>query len=596
MSMKKNPIAEPQKVSVADVFRFAAEVLGPEKNYYVLALIYGVGISLLSLATPISVQMLINTVANTGLTLPLVVLSAALFGLLLASGLLNALRIHLMEVFGRRFFARQMSDMAVRAIYAQNPFFTDDGRAPLFNRFFDIIIIQKYLPLLLIGGFTVILQAAVGFLVVASYHPLFLAFISVVIAFIWFIWFALGGSATKSAVALSHKKHKAAAWLQGVGASNGFFKSDRHLVHALRGTNDAAAEYIEQHRHYFRRHFAQTVLFLILYAVASAALLGLGGWLVIQGQLSLGQLVAAELILSAAFFGVSQLGTYLNYFYEVLAAAEEISLFQGVDQEAYRGDDQPVAEGPAALRFKAIRGDAQGRAGTVSLDFEIEAGAHLMARAASHGVQRLFTDLIKRHEAPKSGLILFAGADIMSSEVHVLRQRIIVIDRPTIIEATIREYLSMCCASGDAEAMVTAIEAVDLETAVSELPDGLDTKLSVTGWPLSTVETMRLKLAAAILSKPRMLVLNQLFDMLPENDLRRALDALSADTSVVYFSNRSDPVGFEDFLLFGRNEQVRLRSLAELQAACSGGGRKKVAPEEREVAEPAPVIALKENR
>ena len=52
---------------------------------------------MLSLATPISVQMLINTVANTGLTAPLVVLSLTLFGLLSASALLQALRIHLMD-------------------------------------------------------------------------------------------------------------------------------------------------------------------------------------------------------------------------------------------------------------------------------------------------------------------------------------------------------------------------------------------------------------------------------------------------------------------------------------------------------------------
>ena len=78
-------------------FRRFFEILRPERSFYWLAIVYGVGISLLSLATPISVQMLVNTVANTALTAPLVMLSLTLFGLLIIFGLLYALRIHLMR-------------------------------------------------------------------------------------------------------------------------------------------------------------------------------------------------------------------------------------------------------------------------------------------------------------------------------------------------------------------------------------------------------------------------------------------------------------------------------------------------------------------
>ena len=66
---------------------------------------------------------------------------------------------------------------------------------------------------------------------------------------------------------------------------------------------------------------------------ASAILLGLGGWLVVQGELSLGQLVAAELVLSVVFVGLSQFGVYLTYFYDVCAAIDELSQFYHVEQE-----------------------------------------------------------------------------------------------------------------------------------------------------------------------------------------------------------------------------------------------------------------------
>ena len=71
------------RLSLVKFFRRFFEILKPEGNFYWLAIVYGIGISLLTLATPISVQMLINTVANTALTVPLVILSLTLFGLLL---------------------------------------------------------------------------------------------------------------------------------------------------------------------------------------------------------------------------------------------------------------------------------------------------------------------------------------------------------------------------------------------------------------------------------------------------------------------------------------------------------------------------------
>ncbi|MDP5102962.1 MAG: ABC transporter ATP-binding protein, partial [Erythrobacter sp.] len=175
------------QISLAKFFRIFFEILKPEANFYWLAAVYGVGISLLSLATPISVQMLINTIANTALTAPLVLLTLTLFGLLLISSLIYALRVHLMEVFARRFYARMVAEISLISVYAQNPFFGDLKASPLFNRYFDVVYVQTAIPILIIGGFTVLLQIAVGFVLVSLYHPYFLGFTLVMIALIWVI-------------------------------------------------------------------------------------------------------------------------------------------------------------------------------------------------------------------------------------------------------------------------------------------------------------------------------------------------------------------------------------------------------------------------
>ena len=542
------------RLSLREFFRTFFRILKPEASFYWLAIVYGLGISLLSLATPISVQFLINTVANTQLTAPLFMLSLTLFGLLLLFGLLYSLRVHLMELFARRFYARLVAEISLISVYAQNPFFADNTRIWLFNRYFDVINVEKAIPVLFIGGYSVVLQVAVGFVLVSLYHPLFLVFTIVMSALIWVIWLLWGGRAIRTAIDLSHAKHETAAWLESLGGSNGFFKSRRRVDYALDRTDDYTRNYIEQRKRYFGNTFAQTIAFVVLYAAASAVLLGLGGWLVIQGQLSLGQLVAAELVLSTAFFGVAQLGTYLTYFYDLCAAVEEISLFHDVEQEEPSGEDDFTLK-DATIVFNKVKGDARGE--PVTFDFEVPAGTTIMAAASHYGVQRLFTSLARMHTFPKSGFITIGGMDLSDLQAHQLRQFVHVLERPSFVGMTVREYLRLAIDDKDSARMIAALETVGLMPSISSLEDGLDTQIASTGWPLSQVELQQLKLANALLQKPRVLVLDRLFDLIDEDHLAAAIAEIRANqtTTVIHFSNRRIDLGFDRFLYLEAQQQ-----------------------------------------
>jgi putative ABC transport system ATP-binding protein len=539
----------------SSLFRFFFEILAPERSFYWLAVVYGIGISLLTLATPISVQMLINTVANIGLVAPLVVLSLSLFVLLLVAGALNSLRIYVMDVFGRHFYARMVSEISLRSIYARNPFFDDRGDSALFNRYFDIIIVMKQLPNLLVGGFTIVLQMVVGFLLVSSYHPLLLAFNAAIALLIWVVWAIWGRRAIRSAVELSHRKHATASWLEALGHSNGFYATEQHIDTALSRTDEATGHYMEQHRLHFRHHFAQTLSFLVIYASASAALLGLGGWLVIVGELSLGQLVAAELVLSAVFFGISQLGTYLTYFYDVCGAVDELSLFFKVEQEV-PSEAHKRLQGDSSLEFFRVTADGRGQ--TISLDFKVPARSRVCAYADSHVAQRLFTNLVRGQDMPQSGYITLGGTDLRELKAYEARREIIILDRPNAVEATIREYLRLSADGSSTFDVMEELARVGLAEKVAQLPDGLDTRLAGTGAPLSITETLQLKLAAAMMAQPRLLVLSQAYDAMPEVHLLNAMNALQArcQTTIIYFTYENADLAFDRYLCLGHNKQV----------------------------------------
>ncbi|MDZ4276956.1 MAG: ABC transporter transmembrane domain-containing protein [Erythrobacter sp.] len=556
------------QISLARFFRIFFDILKPEANFYWLAAVYGIGISLLSLATPISVQMLINTIANTALTAPLVMLSLTLFGLLTISSLIYALRVHLMEVFARRFYARMVAEISLISVYAQNPYFGDIKASSLFNRYFDVVYVQTAIPILFIGGFTVLLQIAVGFVLVSLYHPYFLGFTLVMIALIWIIWLAWGASALRTGIELSHAKHRTAEWLETIGGSNGFFKSQRRIDYALDRTDDFTRVYINHRKRHFRHLFSQTIAFLLMYAAASAALLGLGGYLVIQNQLTLGQLVAAELVLSAAFLGVAQLGSYLGYFYDLFAAVEEISQFYDVEQEQPKGADP--FEGPDhTLVMKGVRGHA--RHENAQFDLEIPSGSIIMATASHYGVQRLFKDLLKLHVLPEGGYATLGGIDIKDIETHHLRNNVHVLDRPTFVEMTIREYLALSCKETASRRMVAALETVGLTNAIATFDRGLDTPIASTGYPLSAVELQQLKLANALLEQPRILVLSRLFDLLDPIPLQRAITELreQAYSTVIYFSNRQIDLGFDRFLYLEAHQQRYFDNFSDFCAAAN---------------------------
>ncbi|URD38280.1 ABC transporter ATP-binding protein/permease [Methylobacterium tardum] len=531
-------------LTLAEACRLIGRFLKPETGFIWTAVVYGIAVALLGLAVPVSVQLLINSVANTALPAPLFVLSGLLLGLLLAAALLSAARIYVLALFERRVFARTVADISLRALHAKNPHFDDARRGDLFNRFFDLMTVQKAVPHLLVGGFAILLQSGIGLVLTSFYHPFFLAFNVVVAAVLIGIAFLWAGPAVRSGAALSHAKHETARWLESLGVSNGFYGHGGRLTTALARSEALTATYAKMHRRHFHHTFAQTIGFLMVYAVASAGLLAMGGWLILQGQLSLGQLVAAELVLSSAFYGISQLGSHARTFYDLVAALHELSLFERIEQADGDGWNGP---GPANgnLRLRDVELDG------LRFNIAVE-GGEILAVAADEGVERALAALIERRARPERGSVMVGGADIAAFGPEGLRSEILVLDRPTLAETTIREHLSGGDVSSPAR-IHECLERVGLAERVRSLPSGLDTPLFASGSPLSTGEAVALKLAAALLRPPKLVVLSTLADLLPPDRVTAALVGFREEGTTVLHVTQRPPLPVHD-------DQIKLGS------------------------------------
>ncbi len=174
-----------------EIKRLISLIIADDNRLIGLALIYGIGISLLTLSVPTAVQMLINSVVHTTSVTAVMTLAFVLLLLLLVSGLFNAVQAYVMELFERRFYARITSEFTLRIIYADHTYFDRINRYELVNRYFDIMTVQSIIPNLIVGLFALILQMIVGFTLVSFYHPWLFLFnlgIIIVLYLIWRIW------------------------------------------------------------------------------------------------------------------------------------------------------------------------------------------------------------------------------------------------------------------------------------------------------------------------------------------------------------------------------------------------------------------------
>ena len=155
-----------------------------------------------------------------------------------------------------------------------------------------------------------------------------------------------------------------------------------------------------------------------------------------------------------------------------------------------------------------------------------------------------------------------------------LRSDVQVLDRPAVVESTITDYLALSAPDAGPAAMVEALKLVGLDDRIALLPDGMQTVLSSTGYPLSLGKTMQLRLAGAVLAEPRILVLSPLFDMVTRARLKAVFDHFSnSRTTIVYFTNRPEDISLDGFLWFGRDSQRIVHSRSEFDALRTSGGR-----------------------
>lgn len=505
-------------------------LLKPEWSDISIVMVFAFVVGLLMLATPIAVEALVNTVAFGSFLQPVFILALILLTFLTFSAAMRALQTYVAELVQRRLFARVAGDLAFRLPRVETE--AADGKylPELTNRFFDIVTVQKVAAQLLLDGLGLILSAVIGMAVLAFYHPWLLGFDVVMMASIAFITTVLGRGAVNSAIKESKNKYYMASWLEDISRCPTAFRTAGGTDLALERTDRLVHEYLEARQSHFRILMRQIVFALGLQAVASTALLGLGGWLVIDGQLTLGQLVAAELIVTVIVGAFAKLGKHMESFYDLLASVDKLGALFDLPTEHHDGIMEMEASGPARLQLDSVKHrKAVDRSQLHDIvNFRLQPGETGAILGTSGSGKSTLLDLIYGLRFPTAGHVTIDGFDPQDLRSDVLRSHVALVRKSEIFHGTLEENIHLHRASVTSADVRHALEQVGLYDQVLRLPDGFDTRLNGDGAPLSGTQRDLLCLARVLAGRPRLLLIDGLLDSVSDEELETVMEAITA--------------------------------------------------------------------
>ncbi len=503
--------------------------------FMILALALGVG--LLSIVTPAAIEALVNVVAFGVLLWPVIVLALVMLAFLCFAAVLRAMQVLAVEYMQRRIFARTANAFATRFAKAEIESF--DGRNPtdIVNRFFEVASEQKALATLLVEGTSVVMITIVGMAVLSFYHPYLLTFGLVLIVLIAFLLGVLGLRGVPTAIDESYAKFDVAAWLEEIAKCPHTFRFGRGGNVAIDRANQLTTEYIDLRKEHFRVVWRQTLFALLLEAVASTVLLGLGGWLVINQQLNLGQLVAGELIVTLVLSALSKSGKYLEVFYDLQASLDKLAVIEDLPLEPQGGELLP--EQTDSMR---VRAEIHNQSGATKL-VEALPGERIAIVGASGSGKSFLLETLALLRVPRGGLLEFDGIDARSLDRAATRLNIALVGQGETFAGTVAENLRVGRNELTAADVREALKQVGLTDRIARLPKGVSSFLASDGLPLSTGELLRLSIARAVAGKPRLLLIDGLLDGLDVADCPELIESLfgrDAPWTLVVVTSRED--------------------------------------------------------
>ena len=289
--------------------------------------------------------------------------------------------------------------------------------------------------------------------------------------------------------------------------------------------------------------------------VATVVIIWYGGMLVINQQLTLGELVAFTTYLAQLGGPVRRLGMIIPALAQAGASGERI--LEVLDTPS------SVQEAPAARPLPRINGHVvfddvsfgyqDGHQVLHDLSFEIQPGQVVALLGATGSGKSSIINLIPRFYDPTSGRITIDGCDTQKVTLQSLRSQVgIVLQETVLFAATIRENIAFGRPDASAEQVIEAAKAAQAHDFIMAMPEGYDSYVGERGLTLSGGQRQRMAIARALLTDPRILILDDAtasVDTATEGLIQKALARLMEGRTSIIIAQRLSTIRMADLIL-----------------------------------------------
>lgn len=491
---------------------------------------YAIFAGLVSLSLPLGIQAIINLIQSGRVSVSWIVLVfIVVIGVALV-GILSLMQLRITENLQQKIFVRSSFEFSYRLpkikfeeLYNQYP-------PELANRFFDTLTIQKGTSKLLIDFSSALLQIVFGIILLSLYHPFFIVFGLLLLLLLYSIFRFSYNSGLSSSLKESKYKYKVVSWLQEIARNNFSFRKKDNFEFALQKNNNLVEEYLnyrEKHFGVIKRQFTQLIVFKI---IITASLLLIGGYLVLNQKMNIGQFVAAEIIILLVINSVEKIIIGLESLYDVITSIEKIGQIVDLQIEEPNSKSIDYCFTNVSIETENLRFKFPDSNDYVidKINLKIEPSEKIYLEGNNGSGKTTLIRILSGLLQPTSGSFYINDDTYRKIDLTHYRSQIgSIITGETPFEGTVMENLTFNNPTIPHENIKWAIDSVKLGDFIKSLPNGLDSKIYPEGKQLSSSNAQKILLARSIINKPKILFYEDPLDKMDEEAAKEIIDFIT---------------------------------------------------------------------
>lgn len=500
-----------------------------EKKDVIQVLYYAIFAGIVSLSLPLGVQAIIGLLQGAQITTSWVLLVVLVTLGVAFGGILQLMQLRIIETIQQRIFTRSSFEFAFRFPKIN----ADELRAhyppELANRFFDTIVVQKGLSKILIDVPSAVIQILFALILLAFYHPFFILFGLMLIVLVYIVFKFTAQKGVQTSIEESKYKYKVAHWLQEIARMVTSFKVSGKTSLALQKNDELVVKYLEKREAHFKILVIQFIQMISFKVIVTASLLILGGLLVLNQQMNIGQFVAAEIIILLVIASVEKLILSLEVFYDVLTSLEKLG--EVVDKELENPEgDTPIISDDFNLELRNVSYAVSGREKPVlnAIDLELNKQSIILIKGESGSGKSTLLRILAGVIKPTKGSMYINDYSIDNLNLNHYRSNIgLVLQEETLFEGTIRENVLFNNNSIADNELFEILQNLGLKEFIKSLPNGLNTMIFPDDKQVSYTVSKRLLIARSIIKQPKLIILEEPLEHLEEQQTNDIIDYLS---------------------------------------------------------------------